>query len=111
MSDIPAEPADYPRQPAPWQLSCDTAPDAVPAGADGGAGEAVTEADPALRELDPSDPAFHWHSTVRARGWEQPTLDGSNGGQDPAAWLWRHQQLQEAPGRAATTQERQGRRR
>lgn len=61
------------------------APDAVPAGADGGAGEAVTDVDPALGELDPCDPAFLWHSSVRGRGWEQPTLDGGNGEQDPAA--------------------------
>lgn len=28
----------------------------------------------------PSDPSFHWHSVVQARGWEQPRLDGGNGG-------------------------------
>ena len=115
MSNVPAESADDPRQPAPGELSSrigpDTALDAAPAGADRGAGAAVTEAEPALRELDPSDPAFHWHSVVRARGWAQPTLDGSNGGQDPAAWLWRHQRLHEAPGRSAATQQRrEGRR-
>lgn len=28
----------------------------------------------------PADPSFHWHSVVEARGWEQPRLDGGNGG-------------------------------
>lgn len=32
-------------------------------------------------------PGYHWHSVVAARGWEQPTLDGRNGGEDPSAWL------------------------
>ncbi len=41
---------------------------------------------------DPAQPSYHWHSVVQQRGWEQPTLDGTNGGQDPHAWLWRHQQ-------------------
>ena len=41
---------------------------------------------------DPSLPGYHWHSVAARRGWEQPTLDGSNGGHDPQAWLWRHQQ-------------------
>ncbi|WP_141845257.1 hypothetical protein [Humibacillus xanthopallidus] len=100
MSNIPDESADDPRQPAPWELSCDTALDA-PVDPDGSGNE--TESTP--REPGPSDPAFHWHSAVRARGWAQPTLDGSNGGQDPAAWLWRHQRLHETPGRSAATQE------
>ncbi|MBB2892089.1 hypothetical protein [Flexivirga oryzae] len=28
----------------------------------------------------PADRSFHWHSAVVARGWEQPRLDGGNGG-------------------------------
>ncbi|TWP34476.1 hypothetical protein [Leekyejoonella antrihumi] len=31
--------------------------------------------------LGPTLPGYHWHSVVRARGWEQPRLDGGNGGQ------------------------------
>src|SRR6478609_10179061 len=110
MSEVPAESADDPEQLAPWELTCDTALDAVAADSGEGAGTAAIEAETALRELDPSEPAFHWHSVVRARGWAQPTLDGSNGGEDPAAWLWRHQRLQERPGRSAATQEGRGRR-
>lgn len=64
---------------------------------------------------DPSQPSYHWHSVVAQRGWEQPTLDGTNGGQDPHAWLWRHQQehqLHHRPRLDTTTvppQPRQGR--
>ena len=111
VSDIPARSADDPEQPAPWELSSGIGPDAALDAASEGAGAAFSEAEPTPGELDPSDPAFHWHSVVRARGWAQPTLDGSNGGQDPAAWLWRHQRLHEAPGRSAATQQRrEGRR-
>lgn len=39
------------------------------------------------QRLGPSLPGYHWHSVVAARGWEQPTLDGRNGGEDPSAWL------------------------
>ena len=107
MSDIPTGSSDDPGQHAPRALPCDIALDA-PVDSDA----AAVQAETSLRELDPSDPAFHWHSIARARGWAQPTLDGSNGGEDPAAWLWRHQQLQEAPGRPAATQQgRDGRRR
>jgi hypothetical protein len=95
MSDVPAESADDPEQPAPWELSDDLAREAAPADSGGGVGAPVTEVDLTPEELDPSDPAFHWHSVVRARGWAQPTLDGTDGGQDPAAWLWRHQHLHE----------------
>lgn len=109
MSDIPAESADDPEPPAPWELPCDTALDAASVGTGGGVGAAAAAAEPAFRELDPSDPAFHWHSVVRARGWAQPTLDGSNGGQDPAAWLWRHRRLHENP--AHPSPPRDGRRR
>ena len=105
MSDVPAESADDVEQPAPWELSSDIGPDAALDATSEGAGAAVTEAEPALRELDPSDPAFHCHNVVGARGWALPTVDGSNGGEDPTAWLWRHQRLQEAPGRSAATQE------
>ncbi|WP_141841530.1 hypothetical protein [Humibacillus xanthopallidus] len=112
MRYLPDESADDLDQPAPGELSCDIGLDAAPAGAGGGAGAAVTEAEPALQELDPSDPAFHWHSVVRARGWAQPTLDGSNGGEDPAAWLWRHQRLHESPAHPSPPLDRRdGRRR
>ena len=32
------------------------------------------------QQLGPLLPGFHWHSEVVARGWEQPRLDGGNGG-------------------------------
>lgn len=96
MSDIPAESADNPAHTAPWELS-DDLPGAASTDSGRGVGAPVTEEDLTPAELDPSDPAFHWHSVVRARGWAQPTLDGSNGGQDPAAWLWRHQHLHANP--------------
>lgn len=31
-------------------------------------------------EATPADASFHWYSVVQARGWEQPRLDGGNGG-------------------------------
>lgn len=34
----------------------------------------------ANKQLGPSLPAYHWHSVVQARGWEQPRLDGGHGG-------------------------------
>ncbi|GAA2028381.1 hypothetical protein GCM10009740_17460 [Terrabacter terrae] len=80
MSDVPAESADDPEQATPCELLRDLAREAAPADFGRGAGAAVTEEDVKPEELDPSDPAFHWHSVVRARGWAQPTLDGSNGG-------------------------------
>lgn len=43
-----------------------------------------------IDRLGPSLPSYHWHSVVQRRGWEQRTLDGRNGGEDPDAWLWRH---------------------
>lgn len=39
-------------------------------------GEAETTA-----AAGPGLPGFHWYSSVVTRGWEQPQLDGRNGGQ------------------------------
>jgi hypothetical protein len=112
MSDVPAESADNPAHTAPWELTDDLAREAASTDSGRGVGALVTGVDLTPKDLDPSDPAFHWHSIVRARGWAQPTLDGSNGGQDPAAWLWRHPHLHENPAHPSPALDRRdGRRR
>lgn len=41
---------------------------------------ATVEADTSGEATGPGLPGFHWYGSVVARGWEQPQLDGRNGG-------------------------------
>ena len=48
-------------------------------------------------------PGYHWYSVVQQRGWDQPTLDDTCGGMDPAGWPHGRVDLPPGPGTPAAS--------